>query len=137
MFQFHGWSVLRYHTHDNDSEIQEQKLKQLITIISEHDPEKLVSIRRRNGMDSLFISGMHNHRNDNITEIFKQIGIVMPGSYGILYIQDDEDINEQYDNSNCFIVWKLIRGHLIEDKDLFLSPFVPTVEDPYDSNRND
>lgn len=43
----------------------------------------------------------------------------MPGSYGLLYIHDDEDDKDEIDHSNEFVVWKLARGHLNQEKDPF------------------
>ncbi|EMO05921.1 hypothetical protein LEP1GSC116_1198 [Leptospira interrogans serovar Icterohaemorrhagiae str. Verdun HP] len=43
----------------------------------------------------------------------------MPGSYGLLYIQDEEDDKNEIDHSNEFVVWKLARGHLNQEKDPF------------------
>ncbi|WP_255297566.1 Imm7 family immunity protein [Leptospira kirschneri] len=45
------------------------------------------------------------------------------GSYGLLYIHDEEDDKNEIDHSNEFVVWKLARGHLNQEKDPFLSPF--------------
>ncbi|WP_081756949.1 Imm7 family immunity protein [Gorillibacterium massiliense] len=137
MFQFNGWVVLRYHTHDNDQVKQENSIKMLTNYISKVDTEKLVFLRQRNGLDSLCISGIHNHRSEYVIELFQKIGEIMPGSYGLLYIQDDEDISKLHDNSNCFVVWKLVRGNLSREQDVYLSPVMPNVEDPFDENRND
>ncbi|NOU92933.1 hypothetical protein GC093_06750 [Paenibacillus sp. LMG 31456] len=57
----------------------------------------------------------------------------LAGSYGLLYTQDDEDVED----NNKFVVWKLTRGILTREKDSFLSPYIPVVEDEYDPDRND
>ncbi|KRF32213.1 hypothetical protein ASG93_04815 [Paenibacillus sp. Soil787] len=61
----------------------------------------------------------------------------LPGSYGLLYVHNDEDFKGEDDNSNNFIVWKLARGKLTQEKDNYLSPYIPVVEDEYDPSRND
>ncbi|WP_061270413.1 Imm7 family immunity protein [Leptospira interrogans] len=53
----------------------------------------------------------------------------MPGSYGLLYIQDE------IDHSNEFVVWKLARGHLNQEKDPFLSPCISSIENSFDPLR--
>jgi hypothetical protein len=61
----------------------------------------------------------------------------LPGSYGLLYVHDDEDIQDEEDNSNTFVVWKITRGKLTQEKDNYLSPCIPVIEDEYDPSRND
>lgn len=137
MFEFNGWAVLRYHTHDTDSMKQEKQLYKLIHYISEIDTEEVVTFKSRNGLDSLLMSGLHNHRKNYVVGIFEKIAEIMPGSYGLLYIHDDEDQSKNQDNTNHFVVWKLVRGKLTEQQDHYLSPYIPTVEDPFDETRND
>ena len=57
-----------------------------------------------------------------------------PGSYGLVYVHDDEDNagNTDYgrglmDFTNVFRVWRICNGELTELADPFLSPIVPTV----------
>ncbi|TJY40849.1 hypothetical protein E5161_17070 [Cohnella pontilimi] len=135
MYEFHGWAVLRYHTHDTDFEKQEAHLKILLNFIFDIDTEKVVSIKQRNGLDSFLISGLHNHKAEYVLEIFTRIAELMPGSYGLLYIHDNEEFTDE--KNNKFIVWKLARGQVIEQEDNYLSPYIPTVEDPYDKDRFD
>ena len=71
-----------------------------------------------------------------MVNLFQYIAKIAPGSYGLLYIRDDEDHLRGNDYENCFRVWRLCRGTLIELDDPFLSPAIPVVEDPYDENRN-
>ena len=64
------------------------------------------------------LRGQHNHSGSPyVIELFKWIGKVAPGSYGILYVYDAED--ENYHNE--FRVWRLCRGELKEYDDPFLS----------------
>ncbi len=85
----------------------------------------------------MHVAGQHNHRSEYIIELFQWVAENAPGSYGILYIRDDEDQSRDNDYSNCFRVWRLCRGQLTERDDPFLSPAIPTVEDPYDESRGD
>lgn len=135
MFEFHGWASLRYHTHDTNEQLQEQGVQDFLSYLDQVDTSNLCHVHRYNGQDSFLISGMHNHRASYVTEIFDWIASRLPGSYGLLYIQDDEDSGESWDHENEFIVWKLARGAVTREKDPFLSPYIPTVEDPYDPSR--
>jgi len=133
VYEFHGWAVLRYHTHDTDIRLQDKAFNDFKQYINDADPMKNSIIKRHNGLDSFLISGLHNHKSEYIIEIFKWIAKNISGSYGLLYIHDDEDL----ENDNKFIVWKLARGEVKKTNDLFLSPYVPTVEDEYDHTSND
>jgi len=137
MYEFNGWVVLRYHTHDTQQELQEESIKGFINYIQEIDTENVTLLKRRNGLDSFLISGLHNHYVSYVTDIYKWIAINLPGSYGLLHVHNDEDITDEEDNSNHFIVWKLARGRLLRMEDYYLSPYIPTVEDEYDPSRND
>ena len=57
--------------------------------------------------------------------MLKSIGKYAPGSYGILYVHNDEDIEGL---SNEFQVWRLVRGNLEKQKDYYLSPCVPVIK---------
>lgn len=127
MFEYHGWATLRADTQDgeiaHDCLELEDLRKRLNALQGQgHYPS---DIRISNGQLHLTLSGFPNHRNDAIIAFFRQIGATFPGSYGLLYIMDDE--SKHY---NAFRVHRLARGKLEELEDPFLSPFIPTVEDP-------
>lgn len=81
------------------------------------------------------MSGLFNHRSALIIDIFKKFRTLLPGSYGLLYIQDEEDDKNGIDHSNEFVVWKLARGHLNQEKDPFLSPCISSIENSFDPLR--
>jgi hypothetical protein len=88
----------------------------------------LADLRWMNGTPFLHVSGKPNHRGrlgDEILEIFRQVGRLAPGSYGLLYIWDDEDPRFM----NHFRVYRLVRGEVTEHPDHLLSPAIPTLED--------
>jgi hypothetical protein len=83
-----------------------------------------------NDQARLWAVGVKNHATplrQEMLDVYTYIGQVAPGSYGLLYMLDDEDPRHE----NAFSVFVLVRGTLTERADPFLSPFVPTVEDPY------
>ncbi|MGR6542089.1 Imm7 family immunity protein [Paenibacillus tundrae] len=55
----------------------------------------------------------------------KTIGVMAPGSYGMLYVFNDEHPK----HFNEFNVYVLTRGNVEERNDPFLSPLIPTVAD--------
>jgi len=78
----------------------------------------------------LHLGGHPNHRGqhgDEVIALFTEIGKLAPGSYGLLYVYDDEDP----EHNEGFRVLRLARGVVTEHADPFLSPVVPTLEDPY------
>ena len=79
-----------------------------------------------NGMYSMMLAGQFNHRRDAILDIFRWLAEHGPGSYGLLFVRDDEDPRgiEFYE----WRVWRLARGKLREFEDLYLSPEIPTTE---------
>jgi hypothetical protein len=137
VYEFHGWVVLRYHSHDSNEKLQNEAFAKFLDYIEVIDSENTTCVKRRNGIDSFLISGVHNHKVSYVLDIFIWISKHLPGSYGLLYIHDDEDFDREYDNSNKFIVWRLIKGRLLLEEDHYLSPYIPTVEDEFDPTRND
>lgn len=57
--------------------------------------------------------------------IFRRLGEVAPGSYGVLYILDDEapGLDDE------FQIIAMRRGQIVRFTDTHLSPCVPTIED--------
>lgn len=136
MFEFHGWASIHYHTHDTNSELQKHCWQQLVEHIATI-PNELIRLQYYNGCYSAIVAGQHNHHSEYVIDLFRWIAVNAPGSYGLLYIRDDEDCSSDGVYSNCFRVWRLCRGTLTECDDPFLSPAIPTVEDPYDESRDD
>jgi hypothetical protein len=133
MFEFHGWIVLRYHTHDTNETLQDIAYSAFTNYLKDVDTEGLSNIKRRNGLDSWTITGLHNHRSNYVLEIYRWLSVNLPGSYGLLYVHDDEDT----ENSNKFVVWRLTRGILTRESDTLLSPYIPVVEDEFDPEKGD
>lgn len=136
MFEFHGWAVVRYHTYGTDAALQDRCWRALEKRARRVETG-LVRLQRHNGCDSLLIAGQHNHRGDYVIDLFRWVGQNAPGSYGLLYVRDDEDASRGPDHTNDFRVWRLCRGTLSELADPFLSPCIPTVEDPFDPSNED
>ncbi|QDV50445.1 Imm7 family immunity protein [Gimesia fumaroli] len=75
-----------------------------------------------------------NHRSADTWALMDWIVKHATGSYGLIYVHDDEDIPSnksysrgQHDFSNVFRVWRILNGELLELEDPFLSPIVPTI----------
>lgn len=84
----------------------------------------------------LQFSTSRNHRSSQAWELLQWLAKTSQGTYGLLYIHDDEDIgglthygrgNTSYEN--VFRVWSLKHGKVSEHADPFLSPIVQEGED--------
>lgn len=85
----------------------------------------------------LTFSSSRNHRGKSPTSlrIMEWLSANATGSYGILYLHDDEDADDcskEYrrdgvDRTNEFRVWRLASGQVKEFDDPFLSPIVPLI----------
>jgi hypothetical protein len=137
MFEFHGWATIRFtpenRDRDDEEALQEATVHAVRTHIERMGWDGVINVelnlRVMNGAALLWTAGFKNRPAPLGREpiaLFRHIALVAPGSYGLLYTYDDED----FDHENVFRVYVLARGSLTERTDPFLSPFVPTVEDP-------
>ena len=134
MFEYHGWTVIRSNSllEDERDEDEAELFKNLKTKLeSMSDLRKTFSCSQMNGMLTMLVSGLCNHRRSKIIEVFHWLAEQSNSSYGLLYIHDDEDHERGEDCENVFRVHTLVRGNLIESGDPFLSPVIPTIEDPF------
>jgi Immunity protein 7 len=139
MFEFHGWATLRVDTSDDpDVPVQTARedaaMERVRALIRAADDDfSFFDLRRTgNGLIVLNAHGLRNHRYERAIDLFRGMASMLPDSYGLLYVHDDEDSSRGGDFTNAFRVWRMARGELIEVADSFLSPYVPTVELPWE-----
>ena len=76
--------------------------------------------RRLNNMRGLLtLVTSRNHRCNDFIELVNWIAVKAEGSYGIIYVYDDEDENSQ----NEFKVWRILNGRVEEFSDILLGPY--------------
>ncbi len=125
MYQFHCWAVVRQSTLEDDG-IDFEIARGIETEAQRRMPD--IEVRRiiKNGMLAYGFSGMWNRptAGGGPVEVLKTIGLLAPGSYGLLYVHDDEG-----DAGNEFVVWVLAKGTVTCQQDQFLSPRIPKVDD--------
>lgn len=130
MYEFHGWATIHETTTEADAGNLELIVKNIQKFISELNwSAGLLEVYPSNGNYYLSVGGFLNRKTTEAEEIIKLYQFIADhssGSYGVLYTRDDEDI-EGYDNN--FRVLVLARGNIKLKEDVFLSPFVPVVED--------
>ena len=130
MIEFNGWAIIR---ESYKEELDNENL--LVSIIEQIEIKisklnfvnEIYSLKALNGTYHLSIMANHNHRTEHIIEFFKWVSEISKGSYGILYIQDDEDYGRK--NENKFKVLSMKKGRVKELDDIYLSPVNPEVEE--------
>ncbi len=139
MFEFHGWLAIRVDDHDDpDMSVihgrEEEAVARLREAMRKADDEvSLFDLRSTsNGLIVLLVHGLRNHRYEPVIDLFRWVSSDLPLSYGLLYVQDDEDPRRDGEHVNEFRVWRLARGEFGESADPFLSPYIPTVEPPWE-----
>ncbi|RNC79659.1 MAG: hypothetical protein ED557_14140 [Balneola sp.] len=138
MIEYHGWITLRFSDYDDGVKKQSEFLKAFKKYLTESHPiidEKKSKFIDYNGLEAFIFSSQHNHKDQSVfypIQILKWLAENGPGSYGTLYILDDEDHNDEIDNSNIFKLWVLKRGKVYETNDQNLSPYIPECEKEYD-----
>lgn len=132
MVELHSWITIRetYEICDNDSDDFIKKINKRIQRLKYIE----IPVKVMNGEYYIEFTLFTNHFSEDIKEFidfFANIGKIAKGSYGLLYIHDDEDAV----HNNEFQIWKLTRGEIRKCTDRMLSPFVPTIED-FDTELN-
>ncbi len=130
MYEYHGWATIRESTSFEEDEYQYglviQHLREYVYELNW--PTGVLDLRAVNGDFQLWIAGLDNHKpvsKYDPIKVFRKVGEIAPGSYGILYVRDSDD-SESF---NQFKVYTLIRGKVMENDDPLLSPFIPNIED--------
>ncbi|OCG66917.1 hypothetical protein A9G41_11900 [Gilliamella sp. Nev5-1] len=131
MIEYYGWISLSNSTYESDDYEMKFILDKLTTFISKHkldDSSGFIKIHVVNVSYQLMVSGNANHYSQDIADIFElynYVAQISQGSYGLLYVRNDELI----DAFNEFEVFVLARGKIRKEKDPFLSPCIPKIED--------
>ncbi|WP_342554397.1 Imm7 family immunity protein [Paenibacillus sp. FSL R7-0652] len=129
MYQYHGWAVVLASTGDETCYEEEVIFETVEKYIKDLQPNvDVLDIKVINGQYHLWMSGLWNHEPSSKfhpVEIMKNVGIQAPGSYGMLYVYNDEHPI----HFNEFNVYVLKRGNVEEKHDPFLSPLIPVVTD--------
>jgi hypothetical protein len=137
MVEYHGWITLSDSSVDGDDALTADiynKVKSEIEHLAGTHRE--VGIKVMNSIPMVWLCGCTNHRSRDIEDVFtlfRFVGQWASGSYGLLYIWDDEDLRHE----NEFRVWTLAKGSMMERDDPLLSPCIPTIEDPDPGKQKD
>lgn len=134
MIELHGWLtiVATYLDEDKHPEIDEEQIYSdaLKAAAQCTLPEKYVSLNCINGTYFLNVACCPNHyaaEVDEIIALFKKISSIASGSYGVIYLLNDEEP----EHWNEFQVMVFKRGRCEVVRDNLLSPCIPVLEDGY------
>lgn len=127
MVEIHGWITLRETFKAVDEDNFETILEQVQNEIQKLKYSKL-QIKSMDGECFIEFSSYSNHVSDDTKELlffYEKVGKIAKGSYGLLYMYNDED----KDNYNNFVIYRLTRGRVKIFQDKLLSPIIPVIED--------
>ncbi len=134
MFEYHGWITLR----DSFSEEGENEVISNLSVVLSLIKETLlqselgnglVDMRPVNGNHYIALNAFQNHEaglTERLLQFYRYVAEEAVGSYGLLYIHDDEDTGGA---DNEFHVYVLAKGRIEKKRDTFLSPCIPTIEE--------
>ena len=130
--QWHGWATIVASPGVEDDEAAdraqrraEQAVAALVERVrSARSDNEFYDVRSHNGWYQLAFNGSHNRypASGGPVEFARDVAGVAVGSYGILYILD-EDVSYDWQR------WVMRRGHLTLERDDSLSPHIGKVED--------
>ena len=133
MVTYYGWVELRETTGDEfEPGYMFRTIDELKVEVARYEEPgyREITLRPVNGWWVLLVAGSRNRRHvglDDTIELLRWVAKKLPGSFGLLYVLDDEDQRAEFRES--LAVWKLARGVLEEKIDGVLSPIIPVIED--------
>ncbi|HAJ97500.1 MAG TPA: hypothetical protein DCO72_07170 [Ruminococcus sp.] len=137
MIELHGWLSVSETFRDEDLFSQEE-LDSIILKVKEiiFNSNCGIDLQYMNGIPYINTAFFPNHRTkevDNIIEIYQNISKIATGSFGIIYLRDDED--KLYYNQ--FQVYVFKKGNCTFKIDTDFSPCIPTIENDTDTPKGD
>ena len=129
VFEWHGWAtiVASPGTEDDTAAEAHQRAAEArvarIIAGAAGVANETLDLRSANGSVHIWLAGSHNHRDETVTDLFRSIAKAAPGSYGVMYVLDD-DVSYTWER----LVMR--RGTVSRELDTSLSPHIGIVEDP-------
>lgn len=140
MLELHSWLTIRStYTCADDEYDDEAAVKRIREEIIKNNDD--ITIEGKNAIYYIRNTISSNHKSADFYELmdtYKKIIEIAPGSYGLIYMWDDEDGLRSWDKKkdedredNEFQVYVIKRGTITKVKDTFLSPCIPCIEDEF------
>lgn len=126
MVELHGWLSV-WETYGDEDLLSRDELDEIMRKVKDIVSESGIELRYVNGVPFANTLLYSNHRAaevDNIIEAYKKVAETATGSYGMIYLRDDEDA-EHY---NEFRIYVFKKGTCTYKKDKDFSPCIPMIE---------
>lgn len=126
LVEFHAWITIRQSYLNVDED--DCELQRIILNIKRKIKDSIASLVIKNGEYCLTAHSYSNHLSKEYEEFFEIVDFVQKiavGSYGVIYLYDDESLEK----NNLFQVYVIKKGKLQILDDVYLSPFIPEVEE--------
>ena len=128
MVELHGWLTIQECYGDEDK-LSQTEIDAIKSEISQILSKQVTGITKRhaNGgtyLDALFCANHRTAEVDDIIGVFSDVAKAADGSYGVIYLRDDENV--MYYNEFQIFVFK--QGKCTKFKDDKLSPCIPQIE---------
>ncbi|MFE3270826.1 Imm7 family immunity protein [Streptomyces sp. NPDC059215] len=129
MFEYHGWITVRETAAADDEDPRLPDIVDELRLhIAQMDSPYLLDLRWMNGEPFIHLGGSSNHSSSpDVVELYEHVALIAPGSYGLLHMHNDEEPSHE----NEVRVLRLVRGMVTRHTEVLLSPYIPTVEDPF------
>ena len=134
MYEFHGWIRLAESPSEIEGEFFGEKFDALKSYVDKIEwLSGRAEILLQNGVYTLIVNAVPNRRGSESVDLNSLVEFVLrgfKGAYGVIYEYDEQ--NEVLEGRGVFSVKVIKRGSCETRLDPFLSPAIPTVEDPCD-----
>lgn len=127
MVELHGWLSI-WETYGDEDLLSQNELDGIMRKVKDIVSESGLEMRYINGVPFVNTLLCSNHRTaevDNIINAYTKITQTATGSYGVIYLRDDEDA-EHY---NDFRIYVFKNGTCTQRADVDFSPCAPTIEE--------
>lgn len=126
MVELHGWLSV-WETYEDEDLTPRDELDKIMRKVKAIVSASGIELKYINGVPFVNTTVYSNRRTaevDNIIEVYKSISKTATGSYGVIYLRDDED-DEHYNEIQKYVFKK---GDCIYKIDEDFSPCIPTIE---------
>ena len=125
--ELHRWLSI-WETYGDEDAFPREELDGIMRRVKDIVSQSGVEMRYVNGLPFIDTLLYTNHRTkeiDDVIEAYTSISKTAAGSYGVIYLRDDED-DKHY---NEFQVYVFRKGECIRRADKDFSPCIPMIED--------
>jgi hypothetical protein len=128
-FEWHGWATILASPGAEDDAAAEARQRaaegRIARVIAGAAgvANETLDLRSANGCVHLWLAGSHNHRDETVTDLFRSIAKAAPGSYGVMYVLDD-DVSYTWERCEYLATnWKRLAAEFKDDDFLIFLGF--------------